>query len=90
MKYTEWYVASLEELLKKGGKQEEVDTLMAEVNNPTEAGLKAFTERRDVAYMGALPCGDCGDMIVVHAADITLEKEMLCPSCAKTTPPSPS
>ena len=88
MKYAEWYVADMETRLEKGGTQTEIDLLVTEINNPTEAGLKAYTVRRDVAYMGAPPCGTCGDMIIARDADPALDKEMLCPSCVKTTSPS--
>ena len=82
MKYAEWYVAGLEELLEKGGKQEVIDALVAEVNNPTEKGLEKFASGSRMA-----PCGECGEPYAVDT-DAKLDKEMLCTSCVKTTNPS--
>lgn len=90
MKYAEWYVAGLDELLEKGGTQETVDALVAEVNNPTDKGFEEFLKLRGLpsVYLGMVPCGACGEPYGVGDADPKLEKEMLCPSCVKMTTPS--
>lgn len=85
MKYAEWYVAGLEGLLEKGGKQEVVDALVAEVNNPSEKGLEKYATESKMA-----PCGACGEPYALEEADLKLEKEMLCTSCAKTETTNPS
>lgn len=89
MKYVEWYVAGLEEMLERGGKQEDVDAVVAEVNNPTEKGLDGFLRRRGLpsVYLGMVPCGECGEPYAIDM-DAKLNKEMVCASCVKTTNPS--
>lgn len=83
MNYTEWYVAGLYDLLENGGTQEDVEKLVAEVNNPTLEGFKKFLEPQHT-----VPCGACGEPYIIADDDPRLDKEMLCPDCKKTTSPT--
>lgn len=74
MKFQEAYLAALYDVLEKGGKQDAVDRAISEVNNPTPTGLVAWLK----AYPSQ-PCGACGATYTPE--NVTLDQEMLCPSC---------
>ena len=77
VKFIEAYLAALYDVLEAGGKQEAIDKAVAEVNNPTDAGLatwlKAFPEQ---------PCDQCGTPY--KPEDAKLDQEMTCPTCKKS------
>jgi hypothetical protein len=84
MTYAEWYVAGMYELLERGGKLENIDALVAEINEPSNEGLTKYVKTR-----GFTPCGACGKAYgTSDDADLKLDKEMLCPSCKGKISPS--
>jgi hypothetical protein len=83
MKYFNLYLAALYDALEAGGKQDVVDRAIEEINNPTQTGLDAYLKARSV-----VPCGVCGESFNLEEDKPTLNEEVLCPSCKKTTSPS--
>ena len=55
MTYVEAYIAALYAALDKGGEEADVDRAVAEINNPTEDGLKQWLTAGPV-----LSCDTCG------------------------------
>lgn len=78
MKYVEAYLAALYDVLEQGGKQEAVDKAIAEVNNPSDAGLAKWLE----AFPEQL-C-DCGAKF--KPENVKLDQEMMCPTCSPKSP----
>lgn len=95
MKYHQWYLAGLYDLLELGGKQEEIDRVIAEVNNPTADGFKKFLELRSHpnpmhGFIGLCgPCDTCGEPFAIPNPAPSLDEDVLCPNCKKTSPPPP-
>jgi hypothetical protein len=83
MKYHQWYLAGLYDLLERGGKQEAIDRIIAEVNNPTQDGLKTFLALGRTCG----PCDTCGEPFAIPDPVPSLDEEVLCPNCKKTTSP---
>ncbi len=76
MRYFELYLAGLYDALQAGGTQEVVDKTIAEVNNPTNEGLKAWLKDHPQTQ-----CPSCGLPFTLETAQ--LDQEVLCPTCAK-------
>lgn len=75
MKYHIQYLAALYDALEIGGKQEAVEKIIAEVNNPTQAGLDAW-----IATVETIPCAACGEPFKPDQPK--LDQEVLCPKHA--------
>lgn len=90
MRYFDLYLAALYDELQRGGTQEVVDKTIAEVNNPTQAGLTAYlTARGRGGFMGMVgPCGVCGEPFPLEQHEPTLDEEVLCQNCKKQTNPA--
>lgn len=80
MKYFDLYLAALYDAVTAGGKQDVVEKVIAEINNPTQAGLEAYL--KDPPLIG---CGACGIPFKLEDQKPTLQEEVLCPSCKPTT-----
>lgn len=81
MKYIEWYLAGMYDRLEQGGKQDDIEAVVREVNAPSNDGLKAYCQTQT----NRAPCGFCGT--VYDISNAALNQEMLCPSCSTTKNP---
>jgi hypothetical protein len=80
MTYFDLYLAALYDAVTAGGKQETVEKVIAEINNPTQAGLDAYLKDPPL-----IACGACSIPFKLDDHKPTLQEEVLCPSCKKPT-----
>lgn len=83
MTYLHLYLAALYDALEKGGKQEDIDRAISEINAPTQTAFEAWLKAT-----GALPCAVCGVPFTPTTPD--LNAEALCPTCPSNTKTNPS
>jgi hypothetical protein len=55
MTYVEAYLATLYAALDKGGEEADIDRAVAEINNPSETGLRLWLESKPT-----INCSTCG------------------------------
>ena len=75
MTYLDLYLAALYDLLQVGGKQEDVDATVRELNNPSEAGFETWFK-----HVPGLACSTCGKTYTLDSLP-SLATEALCPEC---------
>lgn len=75
MTYLHLYIAALYTALEKGGKQEDVERAIAEVNNPSPAAFQAWLKAA-----GTVACGVCGNPFT-PPENVELNTEALCLDC---------
>lgn len=84
MKFHQMYLAALYEALAQGGHQTTIDKLVAEINEPTQAGLTAYLQ---TVPPPRLNCGNCGAHFPPPPNPHLLDDEVLCATCQSPPPP---
>ncbi len=82
MIYLHVYLAGLYDLLERGGKQEDIEKIIDEVNNPTQAGFERW-----LAENQPIACATCGASFKPEGSP-KITAEAVCPSCQPALSPS--